>query len=246
MGAQPRHRLRQGKGEGQGGMSAWKRRSDGKTVPRKKIGAQQWAWLDVKAVESPAFQALSLSGHRVLWRIQIEYCHHGGNENGKLPVTFRDFQKYGIHPGAIAPAIREVAALGFIRITQEGVASSDPQYRRPNMFALTHVQTEKEPATNDWQRHKTIEDALATAMTARKRPPLNRKFAAKNQSQKTKFRYENRIKNRYENRIKDSPIPDTETVARATNENRSTIYISGRGRSNGYARVRTQKGEPSP
>jgi hypothetical protein len=34
----------------------------------------------VEMVESPAYRALSLSGHRVLSRIEIELRHHGGNE----------------------------------------------------------------------------------------------------------------------------------------------------------------------
>jgi hypothetical protein len=248
MGAQPRHRLRQGKGEGQGGMSKWKNRSDGKTVRRRQIEVKQWAWLSIEAMESPAYRALSLSGHRVLARIQIEHAHHGGADNGKLTVTFRDFQEYGVHPNCTAPAIREVAALGFIRITQEGVASSDKEYQIPNMFALTHLPTDNGTgaATNDWHRHKTTEEAEAAAKTARAERPRNRKFAAKTQRKETESRYENRIKGRYENRIRKSQNPDTKTVPLAANENRSTFYISGRGRANGHDRDGTQEGEPRP
>jgi hypothetical protein len=226
-------------------MSKWKVRPNG--VRRQKITARQWAWLSIEALESPAYRALSLSGHRVLARIQIEHAHHGGAANGKLPVTFRNFHEFGIHPNAIAPAIREVAALGFIRITQEGVASSDREFRIPNMFALTHLPTNNsyDGPTNDWRRHKTIEDAAAAARDARSEPARNRKFAAKTQRKNTEIRYGFRIKSRYRNRIKNGQIPDTETIAQATNENRSTIYISGEGCANGHALVRTQKGEPS-
>ena len=79
-------------------MSKWKNRPDGRTVRRQKILAPQWAWLSIEALESPAYRALSLSGHRVLARIQIEHAHHAGKENGKLPVTFRDFHKFEITP----------------------------------------------------------------------------------------------------------------------------------------------------
>jgi hypothetical protein len=228
-------------------MSKWKNRFDGRTVRRQKIPAPQWAWLSIEALESPAYRALSLSGLRILTRIQIEHAHHGGTANGKLPVTFRNFHEFGIHPNAIAPAIREVAALGFIRVTREGVASSDKEYRLPNMFALTHLPTNdgQDAPIDDWRRHKTIEGAKAAARTARSEPARNRKFAAKSQSKKNEFRYENRIENRYANRIKDGPIQDTETVPLATNANRSTIYISGRGRANGHDRGGTQEGEPS-
>ena len=40
---------------------------------------------------------------------------HGGVENGKLPVRFDDFEAYGISEKSVAPAIREVEALGFVR-----------------------------------------------------------------------------------------------------------------------------------
>jgi hypothetical protein len=229
-------------------MSKWKNRPDGRTVRRQKIPAPQWAWLSIEALESPAYRALSLSGHRVLARIQIEHAHHAGKENGKLPVTFRDFHKFGIHPNAIAPAIREVAALGFIRVTQEGVASSAKEYRVPNMFALTHQPTNdgQDAPTDDWRRHKTIKDANAAARKARSEPARNRKFAAKTQGKKNEFRYGNRIKSRYGNRIKKGQIPDTETVVLAANENRSTFYISGRGCANEHDRDGTPDGQPSP
>jgi hypothetical protein len=39
--------------------------------------------------------------------------HHGGAENGRLPVTFGDFERYGMDHQSVAPAQREVQALGF-------------------------------------------------------------------------------------------------------------------------------------
>ena len=216
-------------------MSKWKNRPDGRTIRRQKIETP-FTWISIEALKSPAYRALSLSGHRVFARIQVELGHHGGTSNGKLTVTFRDFQEYGIHPNSIAPAIREAAALGFIRVTREGVASNVKEYRVPNMFALTHLATNdgQDAATNDWRRHKTIEDAEIAAKNARSEPARNRKFAAKTRSKKTEFRYENRIKTRYENGVNKGEIPDTETVVRGSNEDRSTIYIWGRGRANGH------------
>ena len=147
-------------------MGKWKNK-DGKTVRRNQI-ASQFAWLSIEAMESPAYRALSLSGHRVLARVQIEHAHHGGKENGKLPVTFRDFAKYGVCTDAIGPAIREVTALGFIRVTEEGRAGNG-EWRKPNKFALTHLATADNPkATEDWKRLKTFEEAIALAFAARK------------------------------------------------------------------------------
>jgi hypothetical protein len=154
-------------------MSKWKNK-DGKTVRRNQI-ASQFAWLSIGALESPAYRALSLSGHRILSRIQIEHAHHGGKENGDLPVTFMDFENYGIERHAIAPAIREVEALGFIRITQMG-RSGNGEWRRPNKFALTHLPTKDNPKpTEDWKRIKTIEEAEVIAKAARNAGPKKQK-----------------------------------------------------------------------
>jgi hypothetical protein len=72
---------------------------------RNKIDGQFNA-RTLKMMESPAYRALSLSAHRVMDRICIELMHHGGNDNGKLPVTYEQFVEYGIARHAIAPAIR--------------------------------------------------------------------------------------------------------------------------------------------
>src|SRR5215207_1251987 len=87
------------------------RKIDGQFVPRI-----------IAMMESPAYRVLSLSAHRTLSRIEIELGHHGGHENGSLPVTYDQFVEYGIHRHAIGPALRELVALGFIEITEPGVA----------------------------------------------------------------------------------------------------------------------------
>jgi len=94
-----------------------------KLAKRNKIVGQFSARL-VEMLESPAFRVLSPSGHRILARLEIELGHHGGQDNGKLPVTFDDFVDYGIHRHSVAPAIRECEALGFIEITQRGRAGN--------------------------------------------------------------------------------------------------------------------------
>lgn len=79
---------------------------------RRNQANEQWVSYPIEMLESPAFRALSLSAHMVIARIAIELAHHGGNDNGKLPVTFEQFMEYGIsHRAAIAPAIREAEAL---------------------------------------------------------------------------------------------------------------------------------------
>ena len=96
----------------------------------------QWSARLIEMLESPAYRALSLSGHRLLSRIGIEHAHHGGNDNGRLPVTKQDFIDYGISHDQVAPAIREVEALGFIQVRERG-RGGNAEHRQPNKFFLT-------------------------------------------------------------------------------------------------------------
>ncbi|TGQ35330.1 hypothetical protein [Mesorhizobium sp. M4B.F.Ca.ET.214.01.1.1] len=128
--------------------------------------AGQFSWQLIEMKASPAFRVLSLSGHRVLARLEIEVGQHGGNDNGKLPTTFDQFEEYGIHRHAIAPAIREVVALGFVEITQEG-RSGNGEWRRPNLFRLTYRPTDLTEPTDDWRKIETMEAADLLARAAR-------------------------------------------------------------------------------
>jgi hypothetical protein len=141
-------------------------------------------------LESPAYQALSLSAHRVIARIRLELCHHGGADNGKLPVTHRDFHKYGIHWSAIGPAIREAEALGFIRVTEHGIPSNG-EFRKPNLFALTHLAVNEAAPTNDWKKVTSMDQANQLAAAVRKDFPRHRKFSKK-RPEKTFLRSGNR------------------------------------------------------
>jgi hypothetical protein len=120
-------------------------------------------------IEAPAFRVLSLSAHRVLSRIEIELAHHGGNDNGKLPVTYDDFEKYGIHRHAISPAIREAEALGFLEVTERGRAGN-AEFRSPNKFRLTYRPSENvlRDGTHEWRKIETFEQAMKIARSARR------------------------------------------------------------------------------
>lgn len=118
---------------------------------RNWIG-EQFAPRTIRMLRSPAYCVLSLSSRRVLDRIEIEMADHGGTDNGKLPVTYDDFERYGIHRHAIGPAIREVVALGFVEITEAGRAGN-AEWRKPNLFRLTYRLTKYEPA-NDGRKSR--------------------------------------------------------------------------------------------
>ena len=122
----------------------------------------------ITMLESPAFRVLSLSGHRVLARIEIELKRHGGDDNGKLPITYEQFVEYGIHRHAIAPAIRECETLGFLEV--ERGQAGNREYREPSTYRLTYQPVGRARPTHDWQRIQTLEDAEAMARAARKTP----------------------------------------------------------------------------
>ena len=109
---------------------------------RNQIGEQFFS-MRRSMLEHHSFRVLSLSAYRVLFRIAIELRRHGGNDNGKLPITYDDFEKYGIHRHAIAPAIRELIALGFIRV-KPGKASAADFKRKPSLYLLTCEPTDVE------------------------------------------------------------------------------------------------------
>jgi hypothetical protein len=92
--------------------------------------------------------------------------------NGSLIVTFKDFEAYGLDRHAIAPAIRESEALGFIEVTQKGTAGT-AGYRRANKFRLTYrpFMTQPGDGTHEWCGFKTIEEAEAVAKRARAETP---------------------------------------------------------------------------
>ena len=134
----------------------------------------QFAPHSIEMIKSPAWSVLSLSARRVLDRIEIEHADHGGNENGRLPVTYDDFERYGIHRHAIRAAIQETVALGFAEITERGRAGN-AEFRSPHKFRLTYFHVGRAPPTNEWQRIKTVEEAQALGKAARLEAPQKTK-----------------------------------------------------------------------
>jgi len=139
-------------------------------VKRRNSIDGQFAAHTIEMIRSPAWSVLSLSARRVLDRIEIEHADHGGNDNGRLPVTYDDFEWYGIHRHSIAAAIRETVALGFAEITERGRAGN-AEFRSAHKFRLTYFRAGRAPPTNEWQRIKTVEDAHALARAARREAP---------------------------------------------------------------------------
>jgi hypothetical protein len=134
---------------------------------RTSIGGQ-FAPRLIEMLESPAHRVLSLSARRVIDHVEIELGHHGGNDNGRLPVTYENFVSHGIDRHAIGPATREAVALGFLEITHHGCAGN-AEFRSPNLFRLTYRPAKGIPGdgSHEWRRIETIEEAMRLAKAAR-------------------------------------------------------------------------------
>jgi hypothetical protein len=147
---------------------AWKLQSDGKSV-RRNIVAQYFSSRPVELLTSPAFRVLSRAAHLALCRIEIELRQHGGHANGKLIVTTQQFAEYGIHRRMVPAALRELAALGVIRVTVRG-RGGNAERRRPNRFLLNYTcgaVDAHEEVTNAWSRIQTLLEAEKIAAAAR-------------------------------------------------------------------------------
>jgi hypothetical protein len=177
----------------------------------------QFAARRIEMLESPAYRVLSRSGHMVIARIEIELAHHGGNDNGRLPVTTENFVQYGMHRTSVAPAIREAEALGFIQITERG-HGGNAEYRSPNRFYLTYAHTndsKRRPPTDEWRRIKTLQEANQIARSARAKKSTaaveRGKRSWRQRQQKTKSGTENTrltvLKNSSE--TSESPVRDS-------------------------------------
>src|SRR5215510_10795022 len=131
--------------------------------------SKQWASHPIAMLQSPAWRVLSLAARRLLDRVAIELAAHGGRASDKLPVTFADFEEYGIRRHSIKPAIREAVALGFLRITRQGRAGN-AEFRRASCYQSTYLNNADGPAaapTHDWKRITTLQEARAIAAATR-------------------------------------------------------------------------------
>jgi hypothetical protein len=133
-----------------------------------------WLMLRVEMLASPAFRVLSQSAYRIMFCILIEFSHHGRKENGKLVCTYEDFEAFGVDRHSISPAIQELVALGFIKITRQGKAGN-ADFRVASQYALTFLPLDysddkwerwPEPA-DEWKRIRNIRHAREVAAKAR-------------------------------------------------------------------------------
>jgi hypothetical protein len=149
--------------------SVWKNTPEGKTIRRNSI-ATYWHSRPVELMESPALRVLSRAAHLALLRIELELRQHAGRCNGKLTVTKDQFIEYGLAKKSVASALRELAALGIIIITERG-RGGNAQYASSHKFLLNY-QCGAIDCVDDhsrrWKRFETLEEAERVALAARK------------------------------------------------------------------------------
>ena len=152
-------------------MSAASQRKASRRKPGRNAISEQFSAHPVSLLWSPAWVVLSRGARMFLDRLELELCLHGGHDNGKLPLTVRDCVKYGMHPNAVSPAQREVQALGLAELTRRGRAGNR-EYRQPNLWRLTYINSLEIGPTHEWRAISTIEraDEIATAARANKNP----------------------------------------------------------------------------
>ena len=139
-----------------------------RTVSKHAKIVGQFAPRLIEMLRSPAMTALSLTGRRILDRLEIEMADHGGRENGQLPCMYDDFARFGIDRHQIAPGIAEVVALGFVEITQQGRAGN-ADFRLPALYRITYRATDGQGPTDEWRQVATEQQARELVAAARQR-----------------------------------------------------------------------------
>jgi hypothetical protein len=129
---------------------------------------EPWLWLTREILESYAWRALSSVGQKVVSRIGIEHLSHGGCQNGDLPVTYRDFEQYGVGPNSIHLALAEASELGLIERTAAGYRAWGEFKGRPARYALGWLPLhDGRPASNGWRRFGSLAEAKRASAAAR-------------------------------------------------------------------------------
>lgn len=132
------------------------------TKKHDKKCKEQYFQLARAVFESPALPVLSKSALVCLFRIMLEYLRHGGKDNGQLPITYKQFEEYGVHKDAIGPALCELEALGFIKIRRG--RGGNAEFRHPSLFWITFLLG----GSYEFRQFKTAAEAKAAVAKARR------------------------------------------------------------------------------
>jgi hypothetical protein len=147
--------------------SKWRRGGIAGSKRKNKIN-EQFVYYTREMISSPAYRALSLQGRKVLRRLELEHMAHGGQDNGKLPCRYHDFINYGCRRNGLSAALIEVEALGLAKTVTFGTRAFGNVLGKASTFLLTYLPTADGPATNDWKKFSSIEEARAAVERAQR------------------------------------------------------------------------------
>jgi hypothetical protein len=120
-----------------------------KRVPK----GENFVLLTLSLWESEALDGLSLTGWRILRRLIIEHLRHAGRENGRLEVSYDQFEQAGCTRRSITSTLRELQKRGLLKVTEVG------EWRgKASRYELTFLNTAWRPS-NEWKRFKGGMDA---------------------------------------------------------------------------------------
>jgi hypothetical protein len=122
----------------------------------KQKGPTESPYIKLRAemLSSQAWRDLTPAAKKVIERLIIEHIQHAGKDNGRLICTYPDFERHGIRPGSIAPAIRLCVKLGFVVVTQQGRRT--PDHNWPSHYRLTFLPTADANPTDEWKHFVAI------------------------------------------------------------------------------------------
>ena len=94
---------------------------------------------------------------------------HAGTQNGALPVTYDDFEHFGIRRGSIASAIAEADAIGLAQVTKPGERGWGGFKGRATLFRIAWLPTATgEPPCTKWRRFESLEEARRVGEAAKR------------------------------------------------------------------------------
>ena len=109
---------------------------------------------------SAAWQDLSLNATRLVTFLMREHLAQGGRANGHLMAPHRQLVEVGIHPGAVAGAIRHASRLGIVDVVRGAGRSA-------NRFTLTWLPLpDGTEASNRWRHYVRPEKTRRRARVA--------------------------------------------------------------------------------
>ena len=91
------------------------RTSRGSRKFNRPPSGEGWIWLTGELLNSLAWRSMSVNCRKLIDRLLLEHCNHGGLENERLVCTYKDFQDYGLTRNKIRPAIEEADFLGLVK-----------------------------------------------------------------------------------------------------------------------------------